>query len=288
MEQFLVSHEAAITWGIFVSAIVLVGLAETFRPRRDLTKPTGRRWIANGLLAGTQFGVYALLPVGATLISILVRNSPYGLLNRAAIPYAIRFAAGMMVLDLAHYATHYFLHRFSWLWRIHQVHHSDPDFDFTTGVRTHPVEMIVTETVHLASIALLAPPPVAVIVLAMFTAMQNLFTHANWRVPAWIDSAMRRILVTPDVHRIHHSDSITEQNTNFGFVFTWWDRLFGTYLGSPALGHEKMGVGLQGFKDHRSMNILHLLAMPFWKSTEPQNQVVEPQNTGVRATTASR
>jgi sterol desaturase/sphingolipid hydroxylase (fatty acid hydroxylase superfamily) len=288
MEQFLVGHEVAITWWIFVSAIVLVGLAETFRPRRELSKPTGRRWIANSLLACTQVGVYALLPAGSTMLAILVRNSPYGLLNRAAIPFALRFAAGMMVLDLIHYATHYFLHRFSWLWRVHQVHHSDPDFDFTTGVRTHPVEMIVTEAVHLGAIALLAPPPVAVIALSMFTAMQNLFTHANWRVPGSIDAALRRILVTPDVHRIHHSDSITEQNTNFGFVFAWWDRLFGTYLAAPALGHEKMGIGLEGYKDARSMNILHLLALPFWKAAEPATPIAEPQDAAVRATTGSR
>ena len=288
MEQVLVSHEVAITWWIFVSAIFLIGIAETFRPRRDLSKPTGRRWLANGLLAGTQAGVYALLPAGATFLAILVRNSPYGLLNRASIPFAINFAAGMMVLDLTHYATHYFLHRFSWLWRVHQVHHSDPDFDFTTGVRTHPVEMIVTEGVHLGAIALLAPPPVAVIALGMFTAMQNLFTHANWRVPAWIDSALRRILVTPDVHRIHHSDSITEQNTNFGFVFAWWDRLFGTYLAAPAFGHDKMGIGLEGFKDRRSMNILHLLAMPFWKAAEPDTSVADPQGAAARATTTSQ
>ena len=283
MEQFLASHEVAITWWVFVSAIVLIGLAETFRPRRDLSKPTGRRWIANGLLACTQTGVYALLPVGATLLAALVQKSPYGLLNRAAVPLALRIVLAVMVLDLSHYALHYLLHRFPWLWRVHQVHHSDPDFDLTTGVRTHPLEMVLTEGAHLATIALLAPPPLAVIALGMFTAMQNLFSHANLLLPAWFDAVLRRVLVTPDVHRIHHSDSVVEQNTNFGFVFPWWDRLFGTYLAAPAQGHQSMGIGLQGFKDNRSMNILHLLAMPFWKAAGPAGadqaaMVAEAQN----------
>ncbi|HEV2688607.1 MAG TPA: sterol desaturase family protein [Bryobacteraceae bacterium] len=283
MEQFLASHEVAITWWVFVSAMVLIGLAETFRPRRDLQNPTGRRWIANGLLAGTHLAVYALLPAGATLVALFVQKSQYGLLNRAGIPLGLRIVLAIMVLDLSHYAVHYLLHRFPWLWRVHQVHHSDPDFDLTTGVRTHPFEVFLTEGANLAAIALLAPPPVAVIALGIVTAMQNLFSHANLHLPEWFDAGLRRILVTPDVHRIHHSESITEQNTNFGFVFPWWDRLFGTYLVAPAQGHRKMGVGLRGFQDGRSMNILHLLAMPFRHPLSPVDGIREPEPTPVRA-----
>jgi sterol desaturase/sphingolipid hydroxylase (fatty acid hydroxylase superfamily) len=187
---------------------------------------------------------------------------------------------------LAHYAIHCLFHFTPLLWRIHQVHHSDPDFDLTTGVRTHPAELLLGEGINLAFIALLAPPPVAVIVLGIFTAMQNLFSHANLRLPTWFDAGLRRILVTPDVHRIHHSESIVEQNTNFGFVFTWWDKLFGTYLADPAQGHEKMGIGLQGFRDSRSMSILHLLSMPFRHPVDSNAVGEEPERAAVRATSA--
>ncbi len=275
MEQYLASHEVAISWAVFLCAFLLIGVAETFRPRRELQLPTGRRWIANGLLASTHMAVGAIYPVSATILAVIVTRSPYGLLNRPVVPYAIRFVLGFLFLDLAHYATHCLLHRSAWLWRIHQVHHSDPDFDLTTGVRTHPAEVLLSLGVDLAAVALLTPPPLAVVSLAVFSSLQNLFTHANLRLPAWADAALRRVLVTPDVHRIHHSDSIAEQNRNFGFVFSWWDRLFGTYLAEPAQGHEQMGVGLQGFQDARSTNIVRLLAMPLQPPVGPNTEVVE-------------
>ncbi|HYL35236.1 MAG TPA: sterol desaturase family protein [Bryobacteraceae bacterium] len=276
MEQYLTSHEASIAWWLFVAAFVLVALGETFRPRRALAKPNATRWAGNGLLALTHIGVYAIYPLGTTMVAVLVSKNPYGLLNGPRTPFALRFVVAVILLDLLRYGVHYLFHGIPVLWRIHQVHHSDPDFDLTTGVRNHPGEVFLIQGVYLAAVALTAPPPLAVLVVGFATAMQNLFSHANLNLPTWIEGPLRYFLITPDVHRIHHSDRYEEQNTNFGFLFPWWDRLFRTYCAAPALEHDKMGIGLQGFQDDRSMNPLHLLAMPFRIPISPSNEVREP------------
>ena len=277
MGQYLTSHEASITWWLFVAAFVLVALGETFRPRRSLTKPNGRRWAGNGLLAFANFGVYAIYTLGATVVAGLFSESPHGLLNSPRMPYALRFFAAVILLDLLRYGVHCLCHRIPVLWRIHQVHHSDPDFDVTTGVRTHPGEVLLIEVVSLASVALIAPPPIAVVVVGFATALQNLFYHGNVKLPPGIEAPLRTFLITPDLHRIHHSDQYEEQNTNFGFLFPWWDRLFRTYCAEPALDHDRMGIGLQGFQDDRSMNPLHLLAMPFRTVAGLSNEVRESE-----------
>jgi sterol desaturase/sphingolipid hydroxylase (fatty acid hydroxylase superfamily) len=277
MAQFLATHEVSVTSWVFVSAFILIALGETFHPRKKLGKPTARRWVANGLLSVTHIAVDALYPVGAVLVATLALKNPYGLLNHPIVPFALRCALALILLDLVRYATHYLFHRIPFLWRIHQVHHSDPDFDLTTGVRTHPGEVFLAEGVGLLAIVLLAPPPLAVIALGIGTALQNFFSHANLRLPNWVDAVLRLFMVTPDLHRIHHSEDITEQNTNFGVLVSCWDRLFGTYLASPAQGHEKMGVGLLGFQDARSMNVLHLLAMPFRNPLSPNTRPPEPE-----------
>jgi sterol desaturase/sphingolipid hydroxylase (fatty acid hydroxylase superfamily) len=284
MEQFLAGHEVTITWLLFVSAFVLIALGETFHPRKELGKPTGRRWAANALLGFTHIAFNTFYPLGAALVALLARNSPYGLLNRPIVPFALRCILAVIMLDLLRYATHYLFHRIPFLWRIHQVHHSDPDFDLTTGVRTHPAELFLAQGVNIVTVALLAPPPLAVISLGICTAMQNLFSHANLRLPGWVEAGLRLVLVTPDLHRIHHSEDFAEQNTNFGVLVPWWDRLFETYLAAPALGHEKMGVGLRGFKDGRSMNVLHLLVMPFRNPVSQESSPPEPEKIALRVT----
>jgi sterol desaturase/sphingolipid hydroxylase (fatty acid hydroxylase superfamily) len=286
MEQFLVSHEVSIASWVFVLAFLLVALGETFHPRKELGKPTARRWAANGLLGVTHLAVNALYPLGGSLAAMLVLKSPYGLFNRPIVPMALRFVLAVIALDFVRFATHYLFHRIPFLWRVHQVHHSDPDFDLTTGVRTHPGELILVQGVNLLAIVLLAPPPLAVIALGAFTAMQNFFSHGNLRLPGWVEAVLRLVMVTPDLHRIHHSDDFSEQNTNFGVLVPWWDKLFGTYLAAPALGHEKMGVGLLGFKDGRSMNVLHLLALPFRNPVSADSRPPEPEKTALPVTSS--
>jgi sterol desaturase/sphingolipid hydroxylase (fatty acid hydroxylase superfamily) len=280
MEQYLVSHEVRIVWLLFVATFLAIGLAETFLPRKALRQSTARRWAGNGLLTLTQIAVAALFPVGDAAFALLVSRSPYGLLNGSWLPYALRFAVAILLLDLLRYGVHYAFHNIRVLWRIHQVHHSDPDFDLTTGVRNHPGEVLITQAAYLAAVAVLAPPVLAVIAVEFVTGMQNVFSHANMRLPAGLEKLLRPLLITPDVHRIHHSDEFGEQNSNFGFLFPWWDRLFHTYRSEPALGHEGMGIGLRGFQDRRSMNPLHLLAMPFRRPVDLESDAPESTAAG--------
>lgn len=272
MEQYLTSHETRITWLLFVCAFVLIGVGETFRPRKTLRMSTPRRWLGNAIIAACDIAAEALYPLGGTAVALLVLRSPWGLLNRTQPPLLVRCALAFVALDLLRYAVHYMFHHVSPLWRIHRVHHSDRDFDLTTGVRNHPGEVLAVEAAHLAAIALLAPPPIAVIAVGVATALQNLFSHANLRLPGIVDHALRPFVVTPDLHRIHHSERFEEQNANYGFLFPWWDKLFGTYRAVPADGHEAMRIGLEELQDDRSANGLYLLTLPFRRVEAPQPQ----------------
>ena len=263
MEQYLTAHEIRITWLLFVCAFIFIGVGETFRPRKSLRMSTPRRWCGNAILAVSVIATEAVYPIGGTAVALTVIKNPYGLLNRAGVPFALRCALAVAILDFLRYAEHYLFHHNALLWRIHQVHHSDRDFDLTTGVRNHPAEVLLGQAAYLASIALLAPPPVAIVALGIAVGVQNLFAHANLRLPDVVDRALRPFVVTPDVHRIHHSERFEEQNANYGFLFPWWDKLFGTYRASPADGHDDMRIGLEELPDERSANGLYLLTLPF-------------------------
>jgi len=277
MEQYLGSHEARITWSLFVCAFVLIGVGETFRPRKALCDSTARRWIVNALLAACNIATEALYPLGGTAVALMVLKSPYGLLNSGKVPFLLRCAVGVVFLDFLRYAIHYLFHHSALLWRIHQVHHSDRDFDMTTGVRNHPGELVVVQVIQLATIALLAPPPAAVIITGIITGLHSLFSHANLHLPDSLDRMARAFLITPDVHRVHHSELFDEQNTNFGFLFPWWDKMFGTYRSAPAEGHEGMRIGLEELRDARCANALYLLSLPFRRlpSSAPETAVEE-------------
>ena len=263
MEQYLAAHEIRVAWLLFVCAFVLIGAGETFRPRKSLRMSTPRRWCGNAILAASVVAADALYPIGGTAVAFMVLKNPYGLLNRASVPFALRCALAVMVFDFLRYAEHYLFHHNSLLWRIHRVHHSDRDFDLTTGVRNHPGEVILGQAAYLAAVALLAPPPLALIGLGIAVALQNLFSHANLRLPEIADRSLRPFFVTPDMHRIHHSERFEEQNSNYGFIFPWWDKLCGTYRALPADGHEDMRIGLEELPDDRSANGLYLLTLPF-------------------------
>jgi sterol desaturase/sphingolipid hydroxylase (fatty acid hydroxylase superfamily) len=169
----------------------------------------------------------------------------------------------VLALDLFRYGFHYLFHSIPALWRVHQVHHADPDFDWSTGFLFHPVEFALAAVAYLGVIALIAPPAIAVLGLEIAIVAQNLFVHSNVRVPLWLDGALRRLMVTPDMHRVHHSDEFAEQNTNFGDVFSLWDRFFGTYVDQPAAGHDAMGIGLRELALDRGLNLWQMLALPF-------------------------
>lgn len=261
--SFWIDHSNGVKAGLLLAAFFIFAVWETFQPRKDLTTPTGRRWannVAINLLFTTPFAV--LIRLSGVVVALAVAGSPFGLLNRPALPLWIRCLAAVLALDLLRYGQHYLYHAIAPLWRIHQVHHADPDFDWSTSFLFHPAEFLLSQCTYLLAIAILAPPAIAVLALEVIVIGQNIFVHANVGLPLWIDRALRRVIVTPDMHRVHHSDEFAEQNANFGDVFPWWDRIFGTYVAQPAAGHESMGIGLRELSLGKGLNVWQMLRLP--------------------------
>lgn len=256
--------ESGVYWVVFVAAFLGVAIWESFRPRRDLLVPTARRWGNHGLLlvicTVISVGIYRASPV---VIAASFEGNRFGLLNKPWLPFAARCILAVLLLDLVKYALHRACHSVSLLWRLHQVHHSDPDFDVSTAFRVHPIELIFTQLGYFGTIALLAAPPVAVLVAELASTFQGFFGHANARLPEWLEKPVRAIFVTPDMHRIHHSEEIPEQNRNLGDIFPWWDRLFGTYVSTPAAGQAEMITGLKGYQNPGSLGFTFMLRLPF-------------------------
>ena len=237
---------------------------ETLRPRRVLVASTPRRWANHAVIwLLSDFAVVWIYRAGAVLVASSVSANPYGLLNRDWAPLAVRFAAAILLLDLVRYGQHYVYHAIPALWRIHRVHHSDPDYDWSTALRFHPVEVLLTQGTYLGVIAILAPPVVAVLALQLADAAVSFFVHANVALPAWAERMLRRVVITPDIHRIHHSEDIADHNRNYGIIFPWWDRLFGTYLPEPAAGQDAMTIGLKGVAGQRELGLIGMLSDPF-------------------------
>jgi sterol desaturase/sphingolipid hydroxylase (fatty acid hydroxylase superfamily) len=262
--EWFFQHEGTFKWALPLLAFVIFALWETYCPRRVLVASTARRWGGHAILSflGYTSSVW-IYRAGAVVVASAAGASRYGLLNREAIPYWFRCIIAVLLFDLLRYGQHYLYHAVPVLWRIHQVHHSDPDYDWSTSLRFHPGEVLLTQGIYLAMIALLAPPALAVLCLELADVVENIFVHANVTVPHWIDAGLRRWLVTPDMHRIHHSVEYTEQNANFGVVFPWWDRLFGTYRQEPAAGHDNLGVGLREIDVRQGVSLIGMLVQPF-------------------------
>lgn len=262
--------ESPIYWSLFVGAFLAVAIWESFLPRGKLTQPAESRWSRHGILfavcAAVNMAALRLTPVA---VAVIVAGSRYGVLNREWLPYPLRFTATILLLDLLQYTVHRTLHSFGFLWRIHAVHHSDPDYDVSTSARFHPLELIIVQGSLLAAVALLAPPPLAVFVTELLRVAVNLAEHANASLPPGVERIVRLILVTPDLHRIHHSEDEREQGRNLGQIFPWWDRLFGTYLAHAAAG-SKFATGLKGFQNSASMTIGFMLSEPFQRQESRQ------------------
>lgn len=262
--ELLFQHEGSLKWALPLLAFVIFALWETYHPRRILVASAARRWSGHAILSFLSYTSQGwIYRASAVVVASAASASRYGLLNRDAVPYWVRFVVAVLVLDLWRYGQHYLYHAVPVLWRIHQVHHADPDFDWSTSLRFHPGEALLSHGSHLAVIALLAPPALAVLLLEFAVLVENMFVHANVAIPSRIDAGLRRWLITPDMHRIHHSVEFSEQNTNFGIVFPWWDRLFGTYRQEPAAGHREMRVGLREVDVQQGVSLIGMLIQPF-------------------------
>ncbi len=269
-------------WAIFVAAFLLVAVWESFYPRRRLVMPLAQRWSRHGLvlLIGTfiSASIFRLTPVA---VALAFAGNRFGVLNKTVLPFALRFVLGVLALDLTRYAVHWTLHA-TRLWRIHQVHHSDPDFDVSTGARAHPLEIILNQAAIITTILLLAPPVAAVLFVELASQVQSFFSHANACLPVWLDRALRRVWVTPDMHRVHHSARVNEQFRNLAEIFSFWDRIFGTYLSQPAAGHENMTIGLEEMQDARALSVRLMLTQPFRRQPSPATPTAPAATTTVR------
>jgi len=259
-----VSYEVAIRLGFFFGVFALIAIWEVLAPRRSLTTSKTVRWLSNlGITFLNPVVVRLVSPIMPVTMALLAQKSGWGLLNNFALPYWLPVVIGVAVLDLVIYLQHVMFHTVPVLWRLHMMHHADLDFDMTTGLRFHPIEMILSMGIKLSVVVVIGPPALAVLIFEILLNTTSMFNHGNIRLPSSIDRKLRLLVVTPDMHRVHHSVTIRETNSNFGFNLPWWDRLLGTYRDQPAAGHEGMTIGLAQFRDPKRLTFLWMLALPF-------------------------
>ena len=259
MTQF----EEAIRLAAFVAVFAAVALWEALAPRRKRSFGRRARWPHNlGLLLVDVALVRVLAPGAAIAVAMTAAGSGWGLLNALALPGWSAIAAGIALLDLAIYFQHVMFHAVPALWRLHRVHHADLDFDVTTGARFHPVEILISTAIKCAAIAALGAPVISVFVFEMLLNATAMFNHANASLPQRLERWLRWLVVTPDMHRVHHSVRYEESSSNFGFNLPWWDRLFGTYRARPRLGHDAMTIGVDAFRSPQDLRLDRLLVQP--------------------------
>jgi sterol desaturase/sphingolipid hydroxylase (fatty acid hydroxylase superfamily) len=257
--------ESTAYWIVFVTAFLGLAFCESKQPTRRLLVDEQRRWRNHAGMFVIGFALTGLLLRGLAPVAFaaLVSRGGFGVFNRVALPLAAQWLISIVLLDFVKYAVHRSLHASSMLWRLHQVHHSDPDFDVSTVGRFHPLELLITQGGYLAMIALLATPPGAVLLAEVIGAFHGSFAHANISLPRWLETRLRWVLITPDMHRMHHSEKSAEHRRNFGDVFPWWDYLLNTYVETPAAGPQTVVTGLKGFQNEESVGLGFMLALPF-------------------------
>ena len=265
LEEFILANEKQIRMGFFFGVLVIMALWEIAAPRRKLTVSKTLRWTNNiGLVFFNSFILRILFPAAAVGVAISTKEQGLGLFNVYAVSPYIAVAASVIIMDFVIYLQHVMVHAVPVLWRLHRVHHADPDYDVTTGARFHTFEIILSMLIKFATILLLGPPVIAVILFEIILNATAMFNHSNIGLPAGLDRALRWFLVTPDMHRVHHSVEDDEANSNFGFSLTWWDRVFGTYRDQPRGGHQGMTIGIHKYRDTKDVSWLTgMLTLPF-------------------------
>jgi len=256
--------EPLIRFGSFSGILLLLALAELAIPRRRLACHRPMRWASNlGIAALNVLVIRVVLPLGAVGIAIKAESKGWGLFHAVPIPLWLATILAFITLDFVIYLQHVMSHAVPVFWRLHMVHHADHDFDISTGLRFHPLEALLSMGLKGAAVVLLGAPALAVLLFEAVLSASSLFSHANARLPLWLDRGIRFVLVTPDMHRIHHSTNAEETNSNFGFNFAWWDYLLRTYRAQPHQSHETMPIGLTQFPDERVERLPDMLALPF-------------------------
>jgi sterol desaturase/sphingolipid hydroxylase (fatty acid hydroxylase superfamily) len=263
--EWLLANEIGIRLGFFIGIFALMALWEIAAPRRALSVSKAGRWLNNiALVALNSLLLRLLFPAAAVGLAALAQERSWGVLNALDTPLLSAAVIAIIAMDLVIYLQHVMVHAVPILWRLHRVHHADLDYDVTTGARFHPIEIILSMLIKFAVIMVIGPPVVAVVIFEVLLNATAMFNHGNVRLPMSLDRVLRWFLVTPDMHRVHHSVEDDEANSNFGFNLPWWDRLFGTYLEQPRGGHEGMTIGIHHYRDVKQVERLPgMLALPF-------------------------
>jgi sterol desaturase/sphingolipid hydroxylase (fatty acid hydroxylase superfamily) len=277
VENYLIAHGPALNSWALLGAIPLIAALESFSVRRALGAPLRARWLNNiGLFVLSMLAVNAVLPIRCTELAAIAEQRGWGLINKLAWDFWIELVVALVVLDLVRYIVHYAAHALPALWRIHRVHHTDPDFDVTTSLRFHPLELLIQVLVNFLVILSLGLPVAAVVFYEVISVVVNTANHGNIELPRWLDRSLRTVFVTPDMHRVHHSTDPGEYNANLGGLLSWWDYLFATYVAQPKHGHRGMSLGLPGFTSHRHLSLLAMLLNPIMRTPDAPRGAPRP------------
>jgi sterol desaturase/sphingolipid hydroxylase (fatty acid hydroxylase superfamily) len=264
LAEILLAYEPLIRLGAFAAIFMAMALWELLAPRRRQAIGRLRRWPGNlGIVVLNTLLVRLAFPTAAVGVALLAESRGWGLFPVLNSPPWLAVVAAVILLDLAIYLQHVLFHAVPVLWRLHRMHHADLEFDVTTGARFHPIEILLSMGIKLGVVAALGAPAAAVLIFEVLLNATSMFNHGNVRLPARLDRALRWLVVTPDMHRVHHSVVPRETNSNFGFNLPWWDRLFGTYRAQPQAGHEGMTIGIEQFRDPRELRLDRMLLQPF-------------------------
>lgn len=271
ISEFILQHEGPFRFGIFLSVLGVMAVWEAARPARVRLYPRRARWFANlGIVVVDTVFMRLVLPLIAVDLALLASERGWGLFNLigsgSPLENAVKIVLAIILLDLVVYWQHRIFHAIPLLWRLHRVHHTDRDFDTTTALRFHPIEIVLSMVLKIAVVVALGVPVLAVILFEVILNGMALFNHGNLRLPARLEALLRKVIVTPDMHRIHHSVLVHEYNSNFGFNLSGWDRLFSSYCEDPGEGHDGMTIGQTEYQDDETCNLFFMLMLPFRKN----------------------
>ncbi len=262
----MIENEPLIRMTVFGGVLAVMAISEAMLPRKDRTQPRAGRWFTNlGLVVVDTLALRLLFPVLAVGMAEIATANGWGLLAWTDWPLWLEVAIAAILLDMAIYGQHVASHKFPILWRLHRVHHADRDIDATTGIRFHPIEIVLSMLYKFAVIIVLGAPALGVFIFEVLLNGSAMFNHANVRLPLPVDRILRALIVTPDMHRVHHSVIDRETDSNYGFNLSIWDRLFGTYIDQPRDGHDAMTIGLNEYQDNSPSRLDWSLLLPFRK-----------------------
>ena len=264
MWESIQSYEPAIRLSVFLGIFAVMALWEVLASRRKRYYSRLKHWPSNiGIVVLNTIVLRILFPTAAVAMALAAETNGWGLFNVFAVPALLAVILSVVIMDFAIYLQHVLVHAVPMLWRLHRMHHTDLNYDVTTGARFHPFEIVISMGLKLMVVSALGAPALAVLIFEVILNAAAMFNHSNIRLPKGVDRLLRWFIVTPDMHRVHHSVIVKETNSNFGFNLPWWDRLFGTYIDQPQAGHENMTIGIEQFREPRDQRLDRMLIQPF-------------------------